>query len=165
MWFRQKLAHYHRDAIVSDYTVWSQNVSPHSSAHLFVVHVLVTLVFPPQLSNVLWFHKPEHFVLFVHPTDEPRIAALLVQAVQKKFPQLHALFFWNAVYSGTKNYLDTCKFCYYIITTDWNSFIMHHIICYWHLSNTTMPICTLVFFTTSYLTKCNLIRPKIIWTP
>ena len=39
-------------------------------------------------------------------------------------------------YSGTKNYSDTCKFCHYNITTYWNSFIMHHIICYWYLSNT-----------------------------
>ena len=52
-----------------------------------------------------------------------------------------------------------------IITTDRNSFIMHHIMCYWYLSNTTMPIFTLVCFTTSYITKCNLTRPKIIWTP
>ena len=69
-----------------------------------------------------------------------------------------------ATYSGTKNYLDTCKSCYYMITTDWNPFIMHHIICYWCLSNTTMPIFTLVCFTTSYLTKCNLSRLEVIRT-
>ena len=67
-------------------------------------------------------------------------------------------------YSGTKKYLETCKFCYDIISTDWNSFILHHVICYWYLINTTMPIFTLVCFATSYLTKCNLTRPKIIWT-
>jgi hypothetical protein len=67
--------------------------SPHCSAQLLVVHVVVFPLVTPQFGDLFTADKAEDAVVVVLPTDETRAVLGFLEQVTDKLPQLAMTLF------------------------------------------------------------------------